>query len=120
MPSTLYFLKRDLRSQLPDAALPELRSVEAYVAVDDKNGSDCRLYHILVVHIAEVDFRHGIRPIARIAQFKSHVFHECLDFYVRDRQAFNKGLLHNDFEVTVCRPAKSDDSEACFGKVSIV
>ena len=95
--------------------------VDADVAIDYKNRIRLqRTQYILVMHVAQVDFGRGIRPVAWILEFKAHILHECCNLIVAHGLAVYIGLLGYDLEFAALVTAKAKHGESCLGEIGIV
>jgi len=72
------------------------------------------------VHVAQVDFRGGIRPVSRILQLESHLAHIGGNILVANWLSVDEGLLYNNLELTITVSSKTDYKKPCLWKISIM
>ncbi len=96
--------------------MPEFWRVNADVTINDKDGIGMiGTNHILIMHVAQVNFWGGISPVSRVLEFKSHLSHICCDFFVANWLPVDERLLNNNFEFPSLATSKTQYKETRLG-----
>ena len=87
--------------QCPGTSCTQFGCVDADVAIDDKDVALFRLKHILIVKVAEIYFRGGISPVARIDESKTQPISKRGNLAIVNMQPHDKRLFHYNLEVAI-------------------
>ena len=66
-----------------------------------------RTKYILIMHVAQVYFGSGIRPVPWVLEFKAHLLHERCNFFIIHGLPIDIGLFGNDLEFSSLVTTKS-------------
>ena len=72
------------------------------------------------MHIAKVNIRSSIGPIARIFEFEAHLTHIVCNLFIAHRLSINERLLYDNLKFSVLVSPKAKNGQSCFREIGIM